>query len=512
MYTGLLAAAAMAAGPTALKLKPTEASLFKNGFAVVVRETALGASGEYVLEELPVAVLGTLWITASDGVKLREVIVGTEKGEVRAPVGSIDEILQANVGKNLNFLLGDRRAASGKLVAVTGGICIIEHEPKPGQRQTWALNKGSIVEVSSDGELIWHVARPTSKRVLRFQAETPGKGKLYIVSLERGASWAPAYSVDIADKKLLRLVSKATILNDTLDLDRIEVRLVTGFPNIPFLPWLDPFTSGQSLQDFANSLMGMGTRQQLRDAAGFPGPAGGMAQNRLAEKSFDDAFEVSQLPGVTAEDLFFYRLPNVRLRPGERGYYVLFGSNAEYRHIYEWDIADTIQDTNYVGKQNQPNDVWHSLKFKNTSGQPLTTAAATVMKDGEILGQDMMGYTSAGAEATVRITKALDVRAEDDEEEASREREFLKIRSGHYDKVTLKGTLQIQNRKSEDVTIEVTKVLTGEIAAAEGKPKQTTLAKGLRAVNPRQRLEWKIDLKPGEKKTVIYTYTVFISG
>jgi hypothetical protein len=50
------------------------------------------------------------------------------------------------------------------------------------------------------------------------------------------------------------------------------------------------------------------------------------------------------------------------------------------------------------------------------------------------------------------------------------------------------------------------------VKQADASPKITSLAKGLRAVNPRQKLDWKVDLKPGEKKTVTYTYTVYINN
>lgn len=513
MLNTLFAAATLASGPATLDAKPISASLFKNGFAVVTREAKLGPSGAYLLDVLPQAVLGTFWITASRGVKLNEVVVGNEATETVRPVASIDEILQANIGHKLDFRLADNRAEQGTLLSVNGNICVIERILPGGKKQMWAVPKNAISEIFSDSELIYTLKTPGTKRVLRLQAETPGSGSVYFVTLERGASWAPSYSVDISDPKILKLVAKATIIDDTLDLNRIEVRLVTGFPNIPLIRWMDPFTSGQSLLDFTNSLMGMGTPADMRRAGGFGGGLGGqLSQNRLAERDFDAAFQTSTLPGLTAEDLFFYRQPNVSLKPGDRGYYVLFSAQSEYRHVYEWDIPDQIRETQYVGRTpEEPNDVWHSLKFKNTSKQPFTTAGAIVMKDGEILGQDIMSYTSAEAEATVRITKALDVRADDAEEEISREREFLKIRSGNYDLVTLKGTLEITNRKSETVTLEITKDLTGELKSADDNPKVTSIAKGLRAVNPRQRLQWKIEVKPGEKKTIGYTYTVFIA-
>jgi hypothetical protein len=489
-----------------LEVKPTSVSMFKNGYATVVREAKLGATGSYVLDQMPTAVLGTFWITASPGVKLKDLTVGDEEVVFERPLGSVEEILAANVGKRLTFRLTGNRTETGTLVAVQHAVAIIRRDSK----QTWALPKQYILEIESDGDLVYAVKDTRKSRVMRLHAETPGTGTLFLVTLERGASWAPGYSVDISDAKNLKLVSKATLINDTLDLNGIEARLVTGFPNIPFMRWLDPFSSGQSLNDFVNSLMSMGTTADLRAPGGFGG--GPMTQNRMAERDFNDAFTTSPLPGMTAEDLFFYRLPNVRLAKGERGYFILFAAQSEYRHVYEWEIGDTIQDTQYVGRRNEPDDVWHSLKFKNTSQQPFTTAAATVFKNGEILGQDMMSYTSVGAEATVRITKAMDVRAESDEEEVGREREFLKIRSGHYDKVTLNGTLQMTNRKSDPVTLQISKVLTGELVIAEGEPKATSLAKGLRAVNPRQRLEWKLELKPGEKRSVSYTYTVFVSN
>src|SRR5688572_9941841 len=113
MLHSILVAGALASGHVTsggeLKAVPSSVSLFKNGFAVVVREAKLGASGEYSLDELPPAVLGTLWITASRGVKLDEVVVGNKETEVDRPATSLDEILQANVGKVLTFRLSDTR-------------------------------------------------------------------------------------------------------------------------------------------------------------------------------------------------------------------------------------------------------------------------------------------------------------------------------------------------------------------------------------------------------------------
>jgi hypothetical protein len=198
------------------------------------------------------------------------------------------------------------------------------------------------------------------------------------------------------------------------------------------------------------------------------------------------------------------------MKKGDRGYFVLLAMESDYSHIYEWEIPDKINSGRYVQQEDRPGDVWHSLKFKNNSNQPLTTGPATIFKDGEILGQDSLLYTSVGQENTVKMTKALDVRAEDFEEEIARQVLEQHIRGSYYDLVTLKGTLSITNRKSEAVELKITKEITGEMVTADGEPKTRTITRGLRAVNPRQMLEWTIRIPAGEARTITYTYKVHL--
>jgi hypothetical protein len=261
------------------------------------------------------------------------------------------------------------------------------------------------------------------------------------------------------------------------------------------------------VEQFTGQLMQMGTPAQLRDRR--EGFANQMAAP-TSRMAFDDAFNVSPLPGLSAEDLFFYRLPNIEMKKGDRGYFILLAMESAFSHIYEWDIPDKVNNNRYTQDEDKPGDVWHSLKFANTSKQPLTTGPATIFKDGEILGQDSLMYTSVGADAVVKMTKALDVRADDFEEETAREVLTQTIRGNWYDVVTLKGTLSVINRKSEAIEIKITKELTGEMVAADENPKTRTITRGLRAVNPRQLLEWTIPLKAGEKRTITYTYKVHL--
>jgi hypothetical protein len=502
VLTALIASAALAPAP--LSLTVTEASLFKNGYAVVVREAALTGDRDYVIEDMPRAVLGTMWISATPGTKIESVIVTNQETTSERNVASLEEMLSANVGKRLAFRVGDR-IIEGELRSADGNLIVIRTNAG-----TTGINKNMVSEISSDGEMIWKVKATSTKPVMKMRINAARGAKLSIVSLERGLTWFPGYSLDITDPKKLRLVSKATILNDLADLPNIEVRLITGFPNVPFVGWWDPLTSRESVDQFVNQLMQMGTPQQLRERRdAFANTMGQMAAPRSG--GFDESFNISPLPGISSEDLFFYRLANVEMKRGDRGYFILLALESDYSHIYEWEIPDKVNESRYVQQEDRPGDVWHSFKFKNNSQQPLTTGPATIFKAGEIMGQDSLLYTSVGAESTVKMNKALDVRAEDFEEEIARVVLEQPIRGSWYDVVTLKGTLSITNRKGEAVELKITKELTGEMVSSDGNPKVRTITRGLRAVNPRQMLEWTVRIPAGESRTITYTYKVHLA-
>ena len=200
-----------------------------------------------------------------------------------------------------------------------------------------------------------------------------------------------------------------------------------------------------------------------------------------------------------------------------RLYQNLFKFEAEYKHIYTWDIDDQV-DVNGNYKPAPPNgqdiaqDVWHTIKFKNGSKKPLTTAPATVFNKGELIGQTMMNYCMADGDCDVRINKALDVRADASEEEVSRDRGAIKDRYNNprFDLVTVKGSLLVMNGRKDKVQMTITKNLTGEVISNTGSPVVTKTTRGLRQVNTTSKLTWKPEVKSGEKLTLEYSYKLYV--
>ncbi len=498
-----------AAAPTPTGGRVVAASLFKNGYAVVVREIPV-TDGKATVGEVPRAALGTLWFVPAEGAQLRSVVSSVVKTKTPAPLSSLEEVLAANVGQSVQVAFATEdpalgKAQTGRIVSAEGQLLVLRTAAG-----TVALPKAAIRSVlSASGTLKWQKEVETTKRVVRIETQGAPTGKVLMVSLERGLLWAPSYALDASDPKRLRILCKATLVNDLTDLKQADLRLVTGFPNVPFAPFDEPLSAASS-DEVVAGLMRAGAPDLTRREGLL------LSQNAVAadRMNLDAAFGSAPIAaGDQLEDLFFYRLPGVELNTGDRGLYYLLAAESDYEHLHTWDIADPMAGRPEPERlPDEAGEVWNCLKFTNQSGLPWTTAPATVLQQGQILGQDTLRYTGRGAEALVRITKALDVRAQLREEETARERGAIRNSSGSpvFDKVTVKGTLSVKNAKADEIRLRIRKELTGEVEQADGNVRTTKTAKGLRDANPTARLEWNETLPAGGSLERSYTYTVLV--
>jgi len=476
--------------------------MFKNGYSIITREIPLSA-GAATIVDIPQSSLGTLWFSSPNGTTIEEIRNTEQEIKSDVPAASFEDLLRSNIGRDVTLTTVNLGIVIGKILAIQGDVLTLQQGGKISMLMKQEIRR---VELDEGSKTSYSVT--SSQRALKLKAK--GNGPVYMVSLERGLTWAPGYAIELKDDKTLSITGKATVIDDLADLNNIEVRFITGFPNVPYAGLPDPLTSGQSVDQFVGLVGGAG-----------PGAFGGgrgraaemMTQNAAAPAmDFGGSMEITNLPGMQAEELFFYRRPNVELKRGDRAYYILFRSEATFERLYTWDVSDQIQGDVY---QPQPiesaEDVWQTLKFKNTAGQPFTTGAASVFKDGQIIGQDMMKYTTAGAETQLRVTKSLDIRAKRTEEEISRQKAALTVSGvGAFDLITIKGTLDVQNLKPDAVNVRIRKQLTGEVVSSEGSPKVTKTAQGIRQNNPQSQLEWTISVPSGQHKAVGYTYRVYI--
>ncbi len=495
-----------------VKAKPAYVSMFKNGVALVVSEATVAESNQdYYLSPLPEATLGGFWLTWPEAMALSNIRATESERTKEVKASNLHELLEANVGHTVDLMIKDQWERF-KILSFPERKDLVLVENSNGVQ---GLQKNWIQAIRfPDKDYIDTVQRSQREDVVAFHASESSEEPLQMTYLAKGLAWSPSYIVDISTPEKAQLSAKAVIINDLIPLENTNVELIAGFPHIEFSDVNSSF-SLQSLQQFLQQLS-----DQDRRGRGGREAFAGVASKVMAQRvAFDRAPQPSMpsapVSGEKEEDLYFYTLDNITLKKGERGYIPLFAGEVPYEHVYTWDIANMIDENQprpQPQTQQQEQIVWHSLKLTNTLDSPWTTAPATTMKNGHILGQDTLNFTPTNANTQLKITQAVSVKADANEYEIERQRNATEFYHSRYDLVTVKGELELTNYKDEEIQVEITKTLSGEVQEAEGDPEIQKLATGLQSVNPRSQIFWKVDLEPGDEKTLKleYQYTIYV--
>jgi hypothetical protein len=531
---------------TSVTAKVKSIAAFKNGLGFFVREGEANLSdGWATYDGIPPAALGTFWVgSGKPGVGIERLVASEEEVSKTVPAVSIGEMLSANVGRQVTLTVGEK--ISGKLIAVPEDRKPTSDQPIPRGYYPPPLPQSSIVLVETNAGVVavnkneircvefGAGDKPVSadailkEKVKRLRFKMTGakdKAPVTIAYLQKGISWSPAYLVELLDDNKARITMQGLLVNDVEDIDGVNVSFVVGYPNFIMSDTLSPLSLTQSLSDFVASLDhfsvgraygsgGYGGMAQQSFSYDYTSPASGPAPSNGFGYS-----AAKETPGAPEEDLFLYQMKGVSLKKGERAYYTVFSAETPYKHVYQWDIPDTsnVQPNGYVDNsqrsdrnENVPvgEQVWHKIRLTNTSKYPWTTAPAMAMSNGQPLSQDSISYTPKGADGDLKITVATDLKGSRTEVEKSRG--SIVIATRNFIDITADGKLTLKSFKTKPVTVTINKTLTGEATSAGQGGKITKKMEGLRAVNPTSVISWDVVLKPGEEKTVDYTYHTYI--
>jgi hypothetical protein len=522
-----------------LNTKAKNIAVFKNGLGFFMREGTVRLSdGWAVTEYVPNASLGSLWIGSFDKDTILEEVIGFKEDVQRSfEAITIEELLASNIGKKVKVSYGDK-IVEGTIKSVPDPR---EPEKGPGARIDTrnvydphiqpklaaimildtgdgevVLNKGNISKVEfPKGFSASYLSKEKAKRI-RFKVATSKKeAKLGLSYLQKGISWVPSYLINIEESKKARITMQATLINDAEGIENVDFFFVVGYPNFLYADVLSPMALEESITQFIQGLRREGRQE---DAGGMMAITRQRADFRESGtlSNLDYGYEtIKGLPGAAEEDLFLYHKEKISIKKGERAYYPIFFDEVDYKHIYEWEIPDTINvdPRGYQRAEQEKKEkehVWHSVKLSNSTKYPWTTAPAFVVSGWRPLAQDTLNYTPKNAKTNLRLTVATDVKHERHEYEIDRQRD-VKIYNHNYDLVTVKGELSIKNHKNKEITMEIKKRLTGEATEVSQQGKMEKVAEGLRGVNQNSSIAWEILLKAGEEINVTYKYKVYIT-
>jgi len=533
-------AGAVEGTPPALRTKLVSVSLFKNGLGFVAREGEIPkGQGNWRIEALPAPAHGTFWLySPNDEATLRDIVAFESERVERVQAISVAEVVEANVGQTVELRLGDKETVRAKIIAAAANRVTDTTDPDfvrspygpyvppvetsslvllQTSGKTLAVNKNDVQQLSStDGPLKTDLERKKRAVSLRLSATNPGgRGRVVVQYLAKGITWAPSCAIDITDPKKARVTTKAEVIDEIEDLENVPVSFITGFPNLKFSDVTDPIAMRGNLPAFLNNLANPAQGQSYDGRANVVMQQAVMENDRLGREDMFPTYSTAPPEGETREELFFYEQRSVTLEKGERGYYPLFTAEAPYEHVYEWKIGDALDEQEQYRYQGQaapekPEDVWHSIRLTNTGNVPWTTSPPMTMQGGRILGQDVIHYTSVGAKTTVRITKAVDVNAEQAEYEVARTRNAANFYGSPYDLVEVRGKLKASSFKDKSITLTITKNISGEVLKTMPVASVDQTARGLKKVNPRSILTWELPIKPRGKVEIEYSYKVYV--
>lgn len=518
-----------------VRMVPKKLSLFKNGYGTVTLEgkTAEGTAME--LGNLPIPSYGSFWFSAEPGVSVRDLVSSKVKIIIPKPDYARSELLAANAGRLVKITTEKGGQITGKMVKSGNKEVLDSHRPnlmgaisspmedgydmsRSSQGMTGSvlletgtgymmLREGDIQQVEFLDRNISFPSWPAERTrvVMNLERSAPGK-TVTVNSLTSGISWLPSYRVELGAEGHGYLQCKASIMNELMDLDKVDMELISGFPALKMTGLPSPIAMKQSMSALLSALGSdnPGTEYARSLTSNY------MSQARTPQPVFNMAPAMAIDPGKIkqAEDLFFYSIPDFSCKYRETVTRTLFDGSIPCRHIYTWDVphqqilAEWKKSRSHVAS---PLDIWHCIQLTNALNQPWSTGIVEFVSQGRLAGQSTLTFTNPGEHVVVRLNKSMEAVTDVSEETVFSEK--VSYKSSTCQKHTVEGTLTVKNISGKEMDIRVNKAVIGIPQAVSENGEMSSLPNGNRHLNPDGKIWWKITLKPGEEKKLTYQYT-----
>lgn len=516
MKTNLLFASLLVLGIALIGRHPLHAqqnvAVFKNGSAFFVNKMKVNASkGYYLLEKVPAATFGTLWLAAENNT-----IKGTrsyiEEISKKVKVKDTEGMAKAQIGKTVTLTLNNNKTYTGTIQRIDGDMVVFK---TGGKWMTFTTGKIKMIE--SGQAPATEFVNKQKQRVLRVDFGQPRANQTFeLMYLQKGISWVPNYSVNLLDDKKAEITLKANLMNDVEDLKNASINFVVGVPNFAYDYLQSPVASTQRVGDFISRLNRNGGRFRSGRRADITAQ---QMTNVAVNTSFTPGGGTQGLKGQSAEDLFFYNTNKITLKKGDRAFYQIFKARVNYEHLYEVSFSANSRSSSgysksYADSQQNVGQVWHSIRLENKTPYPWTTGTALITKkiDGiaKPLSQDKLAYTPAGGKSKLRITISPNINIKQAERELSRDENKRRKDRYTYDLLTVESKFEIKNYHNKDIKLNITRSITGEPIKCNTKWTTNKKFSVYNNINLSHDLAWEVKLKKGESKTITYQYKIYV--
>lgn len=554
------------------KLPVKEVTIFKDGHAYILHEGKMKTDdrGNVLLDWLPAPIMGAFWSYSLDPqASLASVVSSREDLDYESDSVSLEDLLRGNVNKNvlvrqagqpepyqaMIVKILDPQAEPTSQAPVTA---YAGYQPLPPSTETIVLLKAvegikavrvhqiegiSFLDEPSD-KVTRKKPKDTLKLNLNWKGEIPGTEALIgMAYVQRGIRWIPSYRVEIDGKGSAVLKLQATLINELADLDDVKAHLVIGVPNFAFKDVCDPISFQETVARLSshfrndNSTAYAFSNAAMSQVIAYNGEQRSMPSPGRSQMDLGPELDGAQ----KAEDLFVFTINHITLKKGQRMLLPIAEFTLAYEDVFTVDIAfapplemrrnfDNQQQIELAKLFHKPNAI-HKIRLENTSDYPLTTAPATILRDGRILAQGMITYTAVGNKGDLQLTTAVNIGVKKSDEQTNMIPSAVNWNGSSFSKIEMKGTIQLTNFSDKPVTLQVKRSILGVMVQAdsEGTISQTGSAydgpffeEGLPYwwnwcswpwwwyhFNSVGRADWSLELGAGQTQTVSYTWHYF---
>ncbi|HOY31639.1 MAG TPA: DUF4139 domain-containing protein [Bacteroidales bacterium] len=497
-------------------LKPMQINVFKNGTYFIAKEGSVRVDKGCTILELPKQpLMGTYWLNPAKENKITKVCFLTDTIKKTKKPQNFNDIFKGSVRKKVRFTYAvgsekNLREISGTLSEYYEGSGIAKI--KLADNKTTFYPVASVVEFTIDDANVGELSVDSLVRVARIYFDkNMASTDLRVVYMQSGIQWIPSYNIKLISENELQLEMKALVENYAEDIDDAELTLTVGNPQFYYGFQCDPVFNNclTALYDIKPAAVPYMQTQTYYTSNVY------MAEERSLDGNDIPQYYDYSAEGEKSSDLYMYKLGKVSLPAQSKTSFQIFSSKVPYKDVYEVSIGDVAAYSQYNYISNDPEkrfDVYHSLLITNNTAHPFTTAPVFVQDDNfQPLAQDRIKYTPKGANAAVQLAKAGDIVVKNKEDEVKKEENVRKIGKTYYNKVTIKGTIYVENLQDKDILLTVTKSLTANAlnASHDGKIQKSGRYAGL---NPYITIDWEIPFKGKEKKTITYEYEVYAAS
>jgi hypothetical protein len=330
---------------------------------------------------------------------------------------------------------------------------------------------------------------------------------------------------------------QATVINELIDLKDTETRLVVGVPRIFNASEVEPLFKAQRGLGTSNRFMsGFGALGGFGGGGFGGGGLGGSTAGPSSPRCTDTEADVAETPEEPHEDLFYLPPRKLTLKKGETILLPLQDFNIGYEDVYTVDIPfqprmdpERAEGLTTEQKQEFAEQLYqvrpkHQLRLLNGAQQPLTTGPVSVFREGKLAAQSVLLFTPAGGSSLCLLGDAPEIEVQHKDQEVKRDdvpapSDRKDVPS--YTRIAFKGSVTLRNRSGRSVELEVNRNVPGNLDTVENgdlarfdqpddplSPYRVSRS-WVNRLTGSGRATWKVLLRPGEERTLLYNWHAF---